>query len=202
MKYGQAQVVSLIIIILLILGAIAFVYPWANSMIQKKKDTKNIDDVYNFFKSLDETIRTIAKNGGEESLSLEVPGQLYVYPASVPPLNNSIVFAFRGLVSNVAEGGWIPLNTPNMNETATLGIDPPSVIFGMANETNKEIEIKYRLWYRELDDLSSNGYKIVLNTSDGNIKSTNTGFMRIQRLGTVRITGGKTLTITEINIIL
>lgn len=198
---GQAQVVSLLIIILLAMGAIGLVYPWTYGMIQKKKDMKSLDDVYNFFKNLDETIRNIAKNGGEESLRLEIPGELHVYPTSIAQLNNSIVFTFRGLVSNIAEGGWIPLNTPNMNETATLGIDPPSVIFGMANKTDNEIEIRYRLWYRELEDLSGNGYKIVLNTSDGNEKRTTTGFMRIQRLGSTRIPS-ETLTITEINIIL
>jgi len=199
---GQAQVVSLIIIILLVLGAIALVYPWTYGMIQKKRDMKNLDDVYNFFNSLDETIRNIAKNGGEESLKLDIPGELHVYPGSVSSLNNSIIFKFTGLVSNIAEGDWIPLNTPNMNETATLGIDPPSVIFGRAKKTENEIEIQYRLWYRELDDLFGNGYKIVLNTSDNNEKTTTTGFMRIQRLDTKRITNGKTLTITEINIIL
>jgi len=199
---GQAQVVSLIIIILLVLGAIALVYPWTYGMIQKKRDMKNLDDVYNFFNSLDETIRNIAKNGGEESLKLDIPGELHVYPGSVSSLNNSIIFKFTGLVSNIAEGDWISLNTPNMNETATLGIDPPSVIFGRAKKTENEIEIQYRLWYRELDDLFGNGYKIVLNTSDNNEKTTTTGFMRIQRLDTKRITNGKTLTITEINIIL
>ena len=203
MKSGQLQVVSVIIIIALSLGAVATVYPWASSMIQKKNDMKNLDDTYNFFQKLDETIRTIEKQGGEESLVLKVPGKLTVYPELVPSLNNSITFIFESKVSNIAEGDWIPLNTPNMNETATLGVDPPSVIFGKAERTEESINVTYRLWYRELDDPSGDyAYRIVLNTSDNKEKSTTTGFLRIQRLGSrSTLIDGKTLTITEINII-
>ena len=196
---GQSQVISIVLIIALGLASIAFVLPWTYGMIQKRKDMKSLDDAYNFFKILDETIRSIAKNGGEESLRLEVPGLLSVYPESEnDPLNNSIVFIFQSKVSNIAEGEWIPLNTPNMNETATLGLDTPSVIFGRTTRVDDGIEIQYKLWYRKLVDPSGRGYEIVLNTTDNNKKSTSSGFLRIQRLGS----SGKPLTTTEINIII
>lgn len=156
---------------------------------------KSLDDVYYFFLNMDETIRTISKNGGEESLSLEVPGTL-----TVSPDDNTIVFNFESKVSNIAEGDWIPLNTPNLNETGTLGLDTPSVIFGKAEQDGNTIKIWYKLWYRELKDSSTNNlYKISLKTTDGTVKTTNTGFIRIQRLGT---TTSEDLTITEINIII
>jgi len=196
---GQSQIIAIVLIITLGLASLAFVLPWTYGMIQKKKDMKNLDDAYNFFNNLDETVRNVAKNGGEESLRLEAPGLLSVYPESVnDPLNNSIVFIFRSKVSNIAEGDWIPLNTPNMNESATLGLDTPSVIFSRATRTDDEIEIQYRLWYRKLIDPSGRGYVIVLNTTDNNAKSTTSGFMRIQRLSS----SGKPLTTTEINIII
>lgn len=198
MKLGQVQVVSIVIIIAIALGALALVLPWTYGMIQKKKDMKSLDDVYNFFQKLDETIRSIAKSGGEESLSLRVPGKLTVYPELADTLfNNSIVFIFSAKVSNIAPGGWIPLNTPNMNEIATLGVDTPSVILGNATQIGDEMLIQYKLWYRTLIDTTGRGYRIVLNTSDNNEKSTTTGFLRIQRLGS----GGTPLTITEINIV-
>lgn len=203
---SQSHIVSAIIIAVVAIGALATVLPWAYTMIQKKEDTKSIEDIYSFFKDMDETIRNIAKNGGEESLTLKVSGRFTVYPELAShPLNNSIVFLFSSKVSNVAECTeeieecWIPLNTPNPNATATLGKDTPSVIFGKATRSGSAIDIEHKLWYRELYDSSSGrSYRIVLNTTDSTIKSTNTGFLRIQRIGSV--TAGN-LIITEINII-
>ena len=206
MRSGQQQVVSVIIIVTLAIGAVATVLPWAYNMIQKKKDAKSLEDVYSFFKTLDETIRNVAKTGGEEQLTLKVPGRMSVYPEILShPLNNSITFFFQSKVSNIAlcESGdefcWIPLNTPNTNATATLGKDTPSVISGMAEMSGNNLDITYKLWYRELYDSSTDKrYKIVLNTTDDSEKITTTGFLRIQRLSS--ITSGN-LIITEINII-
>jgi len=180
-------------------AAMVMVLPWVYGMIQKKQDMKSLDDVYNFFQTLDATIRNIAQNGGEESLSLKVSGKLEVHPDSdSSELSNSIMFTMESKVSFIAEDDWIPLNTPNENETATLGIDPPSVIFGKAERSGDKIIVQHRLWYRTLNDTSGNLYKIVLNTSNDNIVSTTTGSIKIQRLGSVT---GESLKITKINII-
>jgi hypothetical protein len=203
---GQSQVVSVIILIVLVMGAIVLVLPWTYTMIQKRKDMKSVDDIYNFFQSLDDTIINIANNGGEESLQLKVPGKFSVYPdLSNSYLNNSIVFSFRGLVSFIAECNpslgsncWIPLNTPNMNATGTLGVDSPSVIFGMSKRAEDKLDVQYRLWYRILNDAPTHGYKIVLNTSGNQDKNSTAGFIRIQR---IKSTSTQSLTTTEINII-
>ena len=203
---GQSQVVSVIILIVLVMGAIALVLPWTFTMIQKRKDMKSMDDIYNFFQSLDETIINIANNGGEESLQLKVPGKFTVYTESSNSyLNNSIVFSFRGLVSFIAECNpslgvdcWIPLNTPNTNITGTLGLDSPSVIFGKTERSGDELEVEHRLWYRILKDNPTHGYKIVLNTTENKIMNTTVGFIKIQR---IKSTSTQSLTTTEINII-
>jgi hypothetical protein len=198
---AQVKIVSVLLIIMLATAATAAVLPWAYDMIQKKQDMKSLDDVYNFFETMDSTIRNIAQNGGEESLRLKIPGKFEIYPDSDSSgLSNSIIFMMESKVSFIAEGDWIPLNTPNMNETATLGIDSPSVIFGKAERTGDNIIVQHRLWYRTLNDTSGNLYKIVLNTSGDNTKSTTTGSMKIQRLGS-EVISGKPLTITKINII-
>jgi hypothetical protein len=198
---GQAKVVSLILIILIATAAIAMVLPWAYNMIEKKEDMKDLDDAYNFFETMDSTIRNIAQNGGEESLRLKIPGKFEIYPDSLNnALNNSIVFRIEGKVSFIAVGDWIPLNTPNTNTTATLGIDPPSVVFGKAERDGNKLIIQHRLWYRQLNDTKGNLYKIVLNTADNNLKTSTTGFLKIQRLGSETI-AEKSLTIIKINII-
>jgi len=201
MTKGQQQLVSVVIIITIALGTIALVLPWTLTMIQKKKDMKTLDDVYNFFQKLDETIKYVEKHQGEESLTLKTPGKFTIYPESLlDENNNSIIFEFKSKVSNVAEGYWVPLNTPNTNLTATLGIDPPSVIFAKAQKTGDEINVWYKLWYRELDDQAGHGYRIVLNTTDNVKKTTTTGFLRIQWLKSSYVPA-QDLTITEIRVL-
>ena len=195
---GQTKIVSVLLIILIATAATAMVLPWAYSMIQKKQDMKSLEDVYNFFQTLDTTIRNIAQNGGEESLHLKVPGKLEVFPDSASHgMNNSIMFTMESKVSFIATGEEIPLNAPNRNTTATLGIDPPSVIFGRADKNGDKITLQYRLWYRTLNDTSGNLYKIVLNTSNDEFISTATGFIRVQRIGSVT----EPLKLTKIKII-
>ena len=111
--------------------------------------------------------------------------------------NNSIVFAFAAKVSNIAPGGWIPLNTPNKNDTATLGVDTPSVIFGKSAQVGDNMQIQYKLWYRTLKDATGRGYKIVLNTTNDQEQSTTSGYLRIRRLDS----GGTPITVTEISVI-
>lgn len=201
MRKGQSQMVSAIIIVLIGLGIVGTVFPWASSVIQKKKDSKSVEDVYNFFQSLDSSIVDIARNGGEESLELKVPGKITVYPESyLGPLNNSIVFVFQSKVSNVAESDdWIPLDTANSNYTATLGIDKSGVIFGRSTIEDNIIEVEYRLWFRQLEDKATGkSYKISVSDIPGSHERSSTqGFLRIQKVGTT----GSNLIKTEVNII-
>jgi len=193
--------VSALMIVLISLGILGAVFPWASSVIQKKKDAKSVEDVYNFFQKLDSTIINIARNGGEESLELKVPGKINIYPESLDPtLNNSIVFEFQSKVSNVANStSWIPLNTPNANTSATLGIDKPGVIFGKSTLGDNKIIVYYRIWFRELEDKTTgNIYKISLTTSGDIEKESTQGFFRIQRLSSSQ-TGN--LIKTQVNII-
>ncbi len=197
---GQSQLVSALIVVLIALTIIGTVFPWASSVIQKKKDAKSVDDVYNFFQQLESTIINIARNGGEESLTLDIPGRITVYPESSSDEPNSIVFEFESKVSNVAEStSWIPLNTPNNNTVATLGIDKPGVIFGKSALGDNKITVWYRLWFRELEDKTTGkSYKIVLTTSGDEEKRSTQGFMRIQRITSIQVGN---LIKTQVNII-
>jgi hypothetical protein len=197
---AQTQVISVILILGIAMAAIAAILPWSMSMIQKRKDAKAVDDAFNFFILLDAKIRNIAQNGGEEALELKVPGKITVYPSTVNEENsNSINFLFTSKVSNIAPGQWLCLST-NCNETATLGSDSYGVIMGKATREGDYITIEYKLWYRQLLDREKNQrYKIILNTTNNDIKASNSGYIRIQKL---RSYATQSLTITEINIII
>ncbi|MEM5776999.1 MAG: hypothetical protein QXJ06_00940 [Candidatus Aenigmatarchaeota archaeon] len=197
---AQTQVISVILIIGIAIAAIAAILPWSMNMIQKRKDAKAVDDAFNFFILLDSKIRNIAQNGGEETLELNVPGKLTIYPFSTIGENsNSINFIFVSKVSNIAPGEWICLSV-NCNQTATLGADSFGVIFGKAEKQGDYLTIEYKLWYRDLLDREKNQkYRIVLKTVDDQIRSTTVPYLRIQR---ARSYTTESLTITEINIII
>ena len=197
---AQTQVISVILIIAIAMAAIAAILPWSMSMIQKRKDAKAVDDAFNFFVLLDTKIRSIAQSGGEEALELKVPGKLTVYPSRITQENNnSINFVFTSKVANIAPGEWICLST-NCNETATLGEDPYGVILGKAMKQGDYMTVEYKLWYRQLLDREKNQfYKIILNTTGNDIKTSTSGYIRIQKL---RSYTTQSLTITEINIII
>jgi hypothetical protein len=197
---AQTQVISVILIIGIALAAIAAIIPWSMSMIQKRKDAKAVDDVFNFFILLDTKIRNIVQNGGEESLELKIPGKFTVYPSNlIGENNNSINFVFVSKVSNIAPGQWICISS-NCNETATLGSDSYGVILGKAAKQDDYMMIEYKLWYRQLIDRDKGQmYKIILNTTDNNIKTSTSGYIKIQK---IRSYTTQSLTITEINIII
>lgn len=199
---AQSQVISVILIISLTIASIATILPWAISMIQKRKDAKAVDDTFNFFIQLDSKIRQVAQNGGEDSISLDIPGKMTVYPYSVlGEHNNSINFVFSSKSSNIAPGEWLCLSV-NCNKTATLGTDNFGVIFGKAEKKDDYLVVEYKLWYRELLDREKNQkYLIILNTTDNNIKSTTVSYLRIQKIKSYNIQA-QSLTITEINIII
>ncbi|MBU5687785.1 MAG: hypothetical protein QW474_00575 [Candidatus Aenigmatarchaeota archaeon] len=198
---AQTQVVSVILIVGIAIAAIATIMPWSINMIQKRKDAKATDDAFNFFILLDSKIRNIAQNGGEESLQLNVPGKLTVYPSVIfGENNNSINFVFTSKIANIASNEWMCLSS-NCNETATLGIDSFGVIFGKVKKQNDYMTIEYKLWYRDLIDREKNQkYRIIINTTNNEIKSTTTSYLRIQKLRSYTVIN-QSLTITEINII-
>jgi len=201
---GQTPIVSYILVAAIGIGILATAMPWVTNMVTKKQDAKTLDTVYNFFRQIDEKIIDIANAGGKESFTLDVPGKVTVYPEEdVSEFSNSIVFEFKSKVSNIAEGQWIPLNTPNIEEIATLGSDPQGIIFGRSTKDNNEITVEYRLHYRTLYDYQTNkAYKIALKTDDDVVQSTTKNFLRVERLQRRTEVNGQTLTINEIKIIL
>ncbi|MBU5690117.1 MAG: hypothetical protein QXM68_02665 [Candidatus Aenigmatarchaeota archaeon] len=197
---GQTQVISVLLVVGITLALVATITPWSISMIQKRKDAKAVDDVFNFFFLLDSKIREVAVSGGEQTLNLNVPGKLIIYPDGLVGENsNSINFMFTSKVSNVALNDWIAF-TPNTNQTATLGTDPFGVIMAKAVKKRDFMEIQYKVWYRDLIDRSNgNKYRIKITTSGNQILESTTGYIRIQRGET---TTSQSLTTTEIKIII
>jgi hypothetical protein len=194
---AQVEIYSYLLIFLIASALTASALLWGFPLIQKKQDAKNLDDVYNFFTTLDEKIRSVARTGSEESLTLEVEGLITVYPCFMSdtysgykcdypdPMNNSITFTFLNRVSNIALNKSIPLTSGTLSESphAILGEDPPSVLFEKAVEKPEgRYEITYRLWYRGLLDVNTGKtHKIILKTENNEKKTSSIGFIRLKR---------------------
>lgn len=194
---AQVEIFSYLLIFLIASGLTASALLWGFPLIQKKQDAKNLDDMYNFFTTLDRKIRTVARTGSEESLTLKIEGLITVYPCFTSdvysdylcdypdPMNNSITFTFLNRVSNIALDKWVPLTSGTLSESpaAILGEDPPSVLFEKAIEKPEgRYEVTYRLWYRGLLDVNTDKtHKIILKTENNEKKTSTIGFIRLKR---------------------
>lgn len=207
---GVSEVLSAVIIIIIALGLTGAAYSWGLPLIQKNQDKTVVDRVQNAFdrdnsNSLTKKIEYVANNGGEETFKLDTNGLWILYPSSdTTPENNSIQFSHASRVSNVATGkGWVPLSSGFVGEPGTLGKDDSSVVFASAEVEGDSYNIRYKAWFREIDESSTKGYKInLVQDTRGSDKSTGST-IRISRGEITQQTfGGKTISVTEVKLLL
>jgi hypothetical protein len=222
---AQADIISSVIIIIIAIGLVSTAYMWGMPLIQKRQDSALVDRAYGFFdrnnfNSLVKKIEYVAKNGGEDTFTLDISGIWILYPCpssdglgcscgAAEPCNsenNSIQFSFPSRASNIAvNSNWVPINSPNPSYFGTLGIDDVSVVLAKSESAGDGFNITYKLWFRELNESLNIGYKVDIMPSGTPGITTSVGkSLRISNAGTSTITtsGGKTLIITEIKIFL
>jgi len=221
---AQADVISAVIIIILAITLVSAAYMWGMPLIRKRQDTALVERSENSFdrnnfNSLVRKIEYIYKNGGEDTFTLDIDGLWVLYPctdnidgcsnnpctaADCATENNSIQFTFfSSTTSNIAVGeGWIPLSSPNTDPIGTVGVDDSSVVFARADKYGEGFNIRYKTWFRELDESPTKGYKIDLISPTGIMSSTGKS-LRISR-GAMRqdVSDGKILIIAEMKIFL
>jgi len=226
---AQADIISSVIIIIIAITLVSTAYMWGMPLIRKRQDTALVERAYKFFdrnnfNSIVKKIEYIAKNGGEDTFSIDINGVWTFYPcpatdgggcscdSSIPGLetcvsgNNSIQFSFFSKVSNIAvDEGWVSLSTANTNTVGTVGVDDASVVWARSDRAGDGFNITYKVWFRELDESPTKGYKINLIAPSAippEIKASTGKSIRISHVGTRILSDGKTLIITEIKIFL
>lgn len=223
---AQADVISAVIIIIIAITLVSAAYMWGIPLIRKRQDTALVERAYkafdrNNFNSLVRKIEYIYKNGGEDTFTLDINGVWTLYPCpsiegggctcdSTSPcnaINNSLRFTFfSSTMSNIAVGkGWVPLSSPNIDPIGTVGVDDPSVVLARADKYGDGFNITYEIWFRELDESPTKGYKIGLvdpNPGGPVVKSSSGKSLRISRGAIRQISDGKILIITEMKIFL
>jgi hypothetical protein len=209
---AQADIVSMIMIVVVSLGLVSTALMWGLPLIEKQQDTVIVErtdkafDINNM-NSLPKKIETVARNGGDLVFTIDTNGKWYLDRHNqTGENNNSVRFTFAGRAYKVAQSipgelEWVALSTGNPASSGTLSIDEPMVVFGRTDKTGDRFSITYKVWFRELWDATrTNGYKIVL-FAEGSNTSTGNSIKISRRSDPKPDPTNEKLIITEINIL-
>jgi len=218
-RKGQADIISAVIIIIIAIGLVGTAYTWGLPLIQKRQDQAVVDRTFSYFNqdnanSLTKRIESIARNGGDETFSVDVNGLWILSPCSnvgscgsngASDETNSIDFAVFSRVSNVGiNKGWITLSSTDSCPPGVGTVGQNSyVVCVRADNFGNGYNITYKVQFRELDENPTKGFKIVLLPQLSNLNTSSSKSIRLTR-GNVYSTdiSGKTLIITEVKILL
>ena len=222
---GQSDVISVLLIVAISIGLVATAYSWGVPLIQKQQDTSVSTRVFSYYdennvNSVVKKIENVAKNGGSDTFSSDVKGGIWILNSCVDAAdssclqtpyynfeNNSLEFSFFSRVSQYSVGtGWITVSSsdPCPSPASTIGQDS-YVVCVKSDKNLNGYNVTYKVQFRELDDVTNtDGYKIVLLPQILNLNTSTSGSIQISRGNVITTTdsSGKTLIITEVNILL
>lgn len=210
---AQSDIISAVIILIIALGLMSAAYFYGLPLIQKRQDTSLVERSYSYFNqgntnSLPNVIETIANNGGEKTFDVNVKG-IWILNED----KNYIEFTHMSKVSKFAVDTPYPISLTSGAQCApqptngTLGLDKASVVCVQASRIGDQINITYRVWFRDLYENpysdTGKGYKIVLKKHESGVASSTEKSIRIFFSDTKQnIVNGKTLITKEIKILL
>lgn len=212
---GISEIIAAIMIVTITIGLTSTAYIWGVPLIEKRQQATVTERVFEQFSptnanSLPKIIEDVANNKGSRSLTINADG-IWVFDEN----EDSLSFTFISKSSNIAGGTQNPISlTPSAQCTPSpspaigvQGYDSSSVV--CVNATNKagSFEIKYKIWFRELDDNPSGtnptGYKIDLIKDPSGLTTTTGKTITISYVAsTSQVVGSKTLITKQIKILL
>jgi hypothetical protein len=164
---GQAQLISIVLIIGTIVALTGATYFWGKPLIDKRVMITELATLQEFMKRLDEKIVDMARTCTglcDESLSIPPGSYIMVYRHDdTNPDNNSIVLQFT-VNYKMMGNETVPLNTNILEEVAPYG-ETNGVLTMTQSLKGQQYIITFKLHYRELDTtaLPKEGYKIILD---------------------------------------
>ncbi|MBI4174185.1 MAG: hypothetical protein HY517_00945 [Candidatus Aenigmarchaeota archaeon] len=199
---GQQEALSAVLISGILIGVVGSVYFWGVPLIQKNKDISLLESSEAFMRQLDEKIRSVANNGGRDSIVISVPGIISFDGETI-----RLIIETQGTI--YATDAEIPLGR---NSVSTLsqsggqlygvwGIDDP-VLFNVKSIKMGENDYRneYTLTYVELRNSKSlRDFRIDLTGSGASGGQDKTIILESQ--GDVTTTaGGRTLVSSNVKI--
>jgi hypothetical protein len=183
---AQVTPITAVLIIVIAIGITTAGLSWGIPLIEKQQDKSKSERIAKAFdqdnsNSLPSMVESIANaRKGEDTFSLDADG-LWTMDEVADP--DWIQFEFFSKVStDIAPDGWISL-TPGTGATCPptngiLGLDRASVVCGNAERVHDGYTIKYRVYFRGLDEMDTGRvYKIDLNQTG--LASSTTKSIRI-----------------------
>ncbi len=223
-----SEVISTLLIVVLGIGLFATAYTVGFPLIQKTQDRSVLDRVDNYFdinnlNSLPRRIDQLTKVEGDATFFSDVSGLWKLFPCADVDQNgkpregceipktqsdaNSIEFSFVSTVSKIiTDGTWVPLSAASSCPPAsgTLGADRSAVVCSQALEkVGDRVEVKYRIWFREVVDPNGDRFKINLVKHPASPPTSTANSVRISFVKRrAEIVNGKNLIVTEVQILL
>jgi len=105
-KKAQSEVIAVLLILAVTVGAVAVAYRWAVPRVQETQDKSRIDSIINFMEEFDRKIREVYNSGEGSQRFVELEfdkGQFLIHP----PPDNNIVFQ---IISYTIESKDLPLS--------------------------------------------------------------------------------------------
>ncbi len=217
-KKAVSTIIAAVLIVAIALGLTSTAYLWGKPLIEKRQEASVTEKVYNQFSqtnqnSLPKMIEDVANNRGVKTFTAGADG-VWV----LDTVEDSIEFTFASKTANIATNtenpisltpgvqctGSSPPNSPSP-ATGALGQDSSSVVCVTATSQADVFTIKYKIWFRELDDnpfSPTQSFKIDLEQDVGLAKSSGRTVKITFGESTQQTIGSQTLITKKIKILL
>jgi len=219
-----SEILSVVLVTLIGISLVGTAYMYAIPLITKRQDESTTDRVYNYFdrgssSSISRKFESVVKNGGQDAFISDVSGlwTLHAYDEATPD-NDSLEFETFSRVSTIAIASpptcqtdcinWVSLTDGGScpPTKGVVGLDSAYVICAKSTTLSDGFRLRYRIWFRELDDASgTRGYKINLVKDPSGDTAGTSGSVRIENSRVYTCAPpqcSKTLIVTEVNILL
>lgn len=190
---GQQQIVSAVLLTGVLVTIVGSVYMWGIPLIEKNKAVDILHNSEDFMERLNDKIKFIANNGGQDRMTFNLPGTIVFDPNNK---EKSIHVVVRTEGSIYSTGGKIPLSRNISTKTGKWEEDEPEGMFVVSNKTSEDNYLNtYGLFYRPLE--KKNGEKYLINLTGATASAGKEHDIVIENRGTEK--RGKTIS-TSINI--
>ena len=194
-KKGQVGVVTAVLLSGMVVAGVGSALMWGLPLLEKEQDERVLEDSLSQMEELTEAIEDVSVVGGSTTMDIELEGGSLL----VDDERNMIEFSANTEVAYVSTDDWTPLNerevrgldfegsdTVNSSDSyGIIGTDRAGVLLGNADLREDEYNTRFRIAFRELNDLTTDeGFQVDLRTDDDIMVSPGTHTLYIESQGT------------------